>query len=141
LPPEVAVNKLRRGVLLDDGFKTSPCEIKTLAPTGKNAWFEVILYEGHNQQLRKMFDSIGHSVVKLRRLAIGNIRDDQMPIGSFRVLNEKEVKDFLQSKKKTETKPKNEAKTQTETDKPKLERHSRSVKPKRNKFKKIVKPR
>ncbi|MCU0240201.1 MAG: rRNA pseudouridine synthase [Pyrinomonadaceae bacterium] len=141
LPPEVSVNKLRRGVLLDDGFKTSPCEIKTLAPTGKNAWFEVTLYEGHNQQLRKMFDSIGHSVVKLRRLAIGNIRDDQMPIGSFRVLNEKEVKDFLQSKKKTETKPKSEAKTQTETDKPKLERHSRSVKPKRNKFKKTVKPR
>lgn len=126
LPPEPAVNKLRRGVELDDGFKTSPCEIKTLQPTKTNAWFEVTLFEGHNQQIRKMFDAIGHSVVKLRRIAIGNLRDDLMPIGSFRVLDDKEVKAFLQGKLKVT------AKSKDETDK--LAKHTRSLKPKKIKF-------
>ncbi len=127
LPPEPAVNKLRRGVELDDGFKTSPCDIKTLQPTKTNAWFEVTLFEGHNQQIRKMFDAIGHSVVKLRRIAIGNLRDDLMPIGSFRVLDEKEVKAFLTGKLKSSTKTKEEA--------DKLAKHTRSLKPKKAKFK------
>jgi 23S rRNA pseudouridine2605 synthase len=126
LPPEPAVNKLRRGVELDDGFKTSPCDIKTLQPTKTNAWFEVTLFEGHNQQIRKMFDAIGHSVVKLRRIAIGNLRDDLMPIGSFRVLDEKEVKAFLTGKLKSTTK------TKEETDK--LAKHTRSLKPKKIKY-------
>jgi 23S rRNA pseudouridine2605 synthase len=126
LPPEPAVNKLRRGVELDDGFKTSPCDIKTLQPTKTNAWFEVTLFEGHNQQIRKMFDAIGHSVVKLRRIAIGNLRDDLMPIGSFRVLDEKEVKAFLTGKLKVTAKTKEEA--------DKLAKHTRSLKPKKVKF-------
>ncbi|HTK36908.1 MAG TPA: pseudouridine synthase, partial [Pyrinomonadaceae bacterium] len=59
LPNLAALNKLRRGVRLEDGFKTSPAQIKELRPTDKNGWFEVTLYEGHNQQIRKMFDAIG----------------------------------------------------------------------------------
>ncbi|HRH42476.1 MAG TPA: pseudouridine synthase [Pyrinomonadaceae bacterium] len=133
LPTEVAINKLRRGVVLEDGFKTSPCEIKTLAPTKTNAWFEVTLYEGHNQQIRKMFDSIGNSVVKLRRIAIGNIREEKMPIGSYRELSEKEIKELLSPRKKVETNPKEEFKA-----KPKLEKHSRTLKPKKPKKKKKV---
>src|SRR3954470_1715837 len=56
LPNENAINKLRRGVLLEDGFKTAPAEIKELKGTDKNGWYEITLYEGHNQQIRKMFD-------------------------------------------------------------------------------------
>ncbi len=126
MPTEVAINKLRRGVLLEDGFKTSPCEIKTLAPTKNNAWYEIMLYEGHNLQIRKMFDTIGHSVVKLRRIAIGNIREEKMPIGAYRELSAREVKEFLAPRKKIETKPKEDFKA-----KPKLEKHSRSLKPKK----------
>lgn len=131
LPNENAVNKLRRGVLLDDGFKTSPCEVKTLAPTKNNAWYEITLYEGHNQQIRKMFDLVGHSVVKLRRIAIGNIREEKMPIGAYRELSAQEVKDFLSPKTKVSVKP-----TDERSAKPKLEKHSRSLKPKRPKKKK-----
>ena len=71
LPTTVAINKLRRGVVLEDGFKTAPADIKELKHTEKNGWYEVTLLEGHNQQIRKMFDSIGHSVVKLKRISIG----------------------------------------------------------------------
>lgn len=91
LPNENAINKLRRGILLDDGFKTAPAEIKELRSTDKNGWFEVTLFEGHNQQIRKMFDAIGHSVVKLKRVAIGPISDRYLPVGESRLLTDDEV--------------------------------------------------
>lgn len=94
LPSEVAVNKLRRGLRLEDGFKTAPAEIKALKPTDKNGWFEVTLFEGHNQQIRKMFDSIGHSVVKLKRIAIGHIDYNRLPVGAYRELDAEEVNLF-----------------------------------------------
>lgn len=100
-PTEVAVRKLARGVRLDDGFKTAPAEIKTLKGTEKNGWYEVTLYEGHNQQIRKMFDSVGHSVVKLRRVAIGQIGDYGLPVGKYRNLAPEEVKSLVPAAKKS----------------------------------------
>jgi 23S rRNA pseudouridine2605 synthase len=94
IPTEVAIRKLARGVRLEDGFKTAPADIKTLKPTEKNGWYLVTLYEGHNQQIRKMFDSIGHSVVKLRRLSIGQIADERLPVGSYRKLSPQEIESF-----------------------------------------------
>ena len=94
LPTTVAINKLRRGVVLEDGFKTAPAEIKDLKPTEKNGWYEVTLHEGHNQQIRKMFDTIGHSVVKLKRIAIGPIAERHLPVGSSRPLTPEEVESF-----------------------------------------------
>ncbi len=91
IPTDVAIRKLARGVRLD-GFKTAPAEIKSLKPTDKNGWYEVTLYEGHNQQIRKMFDSIGHSVVKLKRIAIGAVTDAGLPVGKNRKLTDAELK-------------------------------------------------
>jgi 23S rRNA pseudouridine2605 synthase len=94
LPTVVAINKLRRGTVLPDGFKTAPAEIEILKPTDKNGWYRVTLFEGHNQQIRKMFDSVGHSVVKLKRVAIGHIKDDWLKVGEFRKLLPEEIKAF-----------------------------------------------
>jgi len=95
IPTPVAIRKLARGVHLDDGFKTAPADIKTLKPTDKNGWYEVTLYEGHNQQLRKMFDSVGHSVVKLKRVAIGDVRDETLAVGRSRSLSPDEVRSLI----------------------------------------------
>ena len=92
IPTDVAIRKLARGVRLEDGFKTAPAEIKTLKPTNKNGWYEVTLYEGHNQQIRKMFDSVGHSVVKLKRIAIGPITDGGLAPGKSRKLADGELR-------------------------------------------------
>ncbi len=94
IPNENAINKLRRGIRLEDGFKTSPAEIKSKRSTGKNAWFEVTLYEGHNQQIRKMFDAIGYSVVKLKRIRIGHINDKFLGVGEYRELFPEEIEKF-----------------------------------------------
>ena len=129
LPPENAINKLRRGVTLEDGFKTAPAEITVLKATDKNGWFEVTLHEGHNQQIRKMFDMIGHSVVKLRRFAIGHIRDERIGIGAYRLLDDREIKYFKNPNQKP-AKPIDEKKTGKEGE---LRPNSRAVKPKKKK--------
>lgn len=95
IPTEVAIRKLRRGLKLDDGFKTAPADIKILKPTEKNGWYEVTLYEGHNQQIRKMFDAVGHSVVKLKRVSIGDITDAGLAVGRYRKLTSSELKSLV----------------------------------------------
>ena len=129
IPNENAINKLRRGIRLEDGFKTAPAEINELKSTDKNGWFEITLYEGHNQQIRKMFDSINHSVVKLRRIAIGNLNDKGLANGAFRLLTSGEIQTIRNHVR--QQKPKNEAKDKTVE--PKLPTHSRAVKPKKPK--------
>ena len=91
LPNRNAINKLRQGLRLEDGFKTAPAEIRELKPTANNGWYEVTLYEGHNQQIRKMFDAIGYSVVKLRRTAIGPVHDPSLKSGASRPLTHEEI--------------------------------------------------
>ncbi len=97
VPTPAQVEKLRRGVRLPDGVKTAPAEI-TLSETtpekngvGGNAWFKVVLGEGRSRQIRRMFDLVGHPVTKLRRVAIGPIRDPKLPPGAFRDLTPAEV--------------------------------------------------
>lgn len=87
------IKLLERGVMID-GVKTAPAKIRLLEESAANAWYEVTLYEGRNQQIRKMFDSIGHSVTRLRRVGIGFLRIERLRPGEFRLLSENEVKKF-----------------------------------------------
>jgi 23S rRNA pseudouridine2605 synthase len=92
VPPEEQIARLRRGIRLDDGVKTAPAEIVKTDETKTNAWYEVKLREGRNQQIRRMFDSIGHSVIKLRRVRIGHVTAEGILIGQWRHLTPVEVK-------------------------------------------------
>ena len=94
VPSEEAVERLRRGITLDDGVRTAPAQITKTDETKTNAWFEVVLHEGRNQQIRRMFDQIGHSVLKLRRVRIGPLRDEHLPVGKWRLLTPAEVARF-----------------------------------------------
>jgi 23S rRNA pseudouridine2605 synthase len=98
-PTEDAIERLRRGVTLDDGTRTAPAEIELVHSTGTNAWFEIVLHEGRNQQIRKMFDLIGHSVVKLRRVRIGALTDVGLRPGEWRLLSEHEVKHLMKKER------------------------------------------
>ncbi len=91
VPPEAAIERLRRGITLDDGVRTAPAQVKQVDETDTNSWFEIVLHEGRNQQIRRMFDAIGHSVIKLRRVRIGLITDERMPVGAWRHLSPVEV--------------------------------------------------
>jgi 23S rRNA pseudouridine2605 synthase len=98
VPPEYAIERLRAGIVLDDGTRTARAEIAVIKSTDANAWFEVILHEGRNQQIRRMFDSIGHSVVKLRRVRIGSLTDQRLRPGEYRLLTPDEVSQLLKGK-------------------------------------------
>ena len=95
-PEERIVDKLQRGITLE-GKRTLPCEISRIRTTGHgeepgNTWFEVKLREGRTQQIRKMFQAVGHPVSKLRRVAIGPISDPKLTPGVWRELTKQEVK-------------------------------------------------
>src|SRR5467141_2720488 len=92
VPEEKALERLRRGVTLHDGVRTAPAKIRRLGEIENNVWFEILLHEGKNQQIRRMFDLIGHSVIKLRRSRIGFLRDDELKPGRWRRLSPDEVK-------------------------------------------------
>jgi 23S rRNA pseudouridine2605 synthase len=113
VPTEQAIERLRRGIRLDDGARTAPAEIKKLEETETNSWFEIILREGRNQQIRKMFDSIGHSVLKLRRTAIGSVRDEKLKTGEWRFLTESEIKSLKGERMKDKTRRDASASAQT----------------------------
>jgi 23S rRNA pseudouridine2605 synthase len=91
VPRDEALQRLRRGIVLDDGTKTAPAEIQHLEETDTNAWYEVVLHEGRNQQIRRMFDAIGHSVVKLKRSRVGFLRLEKLRPGEWRFLEAPEV--------------------------------------------------
>jgi 23S rRNA pseudouridine2605 synthase len=92
-PDEKALARLRAGITieLDDGrrIKTSAAAIR-LAEDAANPWYEVVLIEGRNRQIRRMFDRVGHHVEKIRRVKLGTLSLD-VPPGKFRRLTRKEV--------------------------------------------------
>ena len=109
-PEERQLDRLRRGIVLD-GKRTLPCRVEFLKSTagrdeeGGNSWFGVELSEGRTRQIREMFFRIGHPVQKLRRIAIGALRDEHLPVGALRELTEREVHLLRRSTEKVVAKP------------------------------------
>jgi 23S rRNA pseudouridine2605 synthase len=109
IPEERIVDKLRRGITLD-GKRTLPCDIERMRTTGRNedegnSWFEVKLREGRTQQIRKMFQAVGHPVSKLKRVAIGPISDPKLSPGVWRELTKSEVRMLATMKDAKPVKP------------------------------------
>ena len=96
VPEPRLIEKLQRGITID-GKRTLPCGIEQMKTTGRNldegnSWYEVKLREGRTQQIRRMFQAVGHPVTKLRRVAIGPISDPKLTPGDWRELTKQEVK-------------------------------------------------
>jgi len=98
VPTESGIERLRRGITLEDGTRTAPAKIKLLNETKTNAWYEVLLHQGRNQQVRRMFELIGHSVLKLRRTRIGFLIDEDLKPGYYRLLSPAEVARIIKKK-------------------------------------------
>jgi 23S rRNA pseudouridine2605 synthase len=92
-PDDQAIAKLRAGVTIEveDGrrVKTSPASIR-LVENAANPWYEVVLIEGRNRQIRRMFDRVGYRVEKIKRVKLGTLSLD-VPPGKFRKLTRHEV--------------------------------------------------
>jgi 23S rRNA pseudouridine2605 synthase len=82
--------KFRNGIRLD-GRLTEPATIRLLKP-GENPWYEITLTEGRQNQIRRMFKSLGFLVEKLKRARIGPLALGSLGLGTFRELTPEELK-------------------------------------------------
>ena len=87
--------KISKGLSLD-GRKLAPCKV-AVVKQADNCWLRITLVEGRNNQIRKVFDRVGHSVIKLRRVQIGFLKDARLKPGEYRHLSRQEVMRFLDS--------------------------------------------
>lgn len=105
VPPDGAIQRLRSGITLEDGTRTAPAKIEKLSETKTNAWYDVRLHQGRNQQVRRMFELIGHSVLKLRRVRIGFLTDEHLKPAHWRFLSPAEAARMMKSQDKKEGAP------------------------------------
>jgi 23S rRNA pseudouridine2605 synthase len=91
VPDAHDVDRLARGVTIE-GRRTQPAEVLLIPGRQEDrATLRITVREGRNRQVRKMFDTIGHPVDQLKRIAIGPIRDSRLKVGHWRELTAAEV--------------------------------------------------
>lgn len=88
---EEQLDRLRNGVELRDG-PTRPAEVARLREAGGRTVFEITITEGRNRQVRRMVEALGGKVLKLVRVAIGQVRIGGLPIGRCRPLEPEEIR-------------------------------------------------
>ena len=81
----------RRGVILEDGHRTSPANVTVESNAGKGTWVRVVLREGHKRQIRETAKQTGLFVVKLMRTRIASLKLGNLKSGEFRNLTSEEI--------------------------------------------------
>ena len=115
-PSDDAIQRLRQGVTIPSGT-TAPAKVKRLRvgarnvrqgmdfvylktksprpSDGETAKFEVVIHEGKKRQVRLMFKGVGHPVIRLKRVRIGNLRLGNLPSGEYRFLTPEEISELM----------------------------------------------
>jgi 23S rRNA pseudouridine2605 synthase len=88
---DARIERARGGVVLDDGYRTMPASIFRDADTGLHTWFVVTIREGKNRQIRRMFETVGLDVRRLKRIAYGPLVLGELGYGEWRRIEEHEV--------------------------------------------------
>ncbi len=90
IPNDSEIYKFENGLYIDN-YKTSKAKFEILKTFKNFSEVKITIHEGKNRQVRKMCDTIGHKVIELKRISIGNISLGSLPIGQFRYLTKKEI--------------------------------------------------
>jgi len=89
-PPAEELSRLRRGIHLAEGVgRVERLRVKNRRR--HSTILELVLGEGRNREIRRMLARIGHKVLRLRRTALGPLRLEKQPVGSYRSLTHAEV--------------------------------------------------
>lgn len=92
------IEKLKKGIWLSEG-KTKRARLKVLKRNNVESLIEIVITEGKNRQVRRMFEKFGHKVKSLKRTQIGTITLKGLGIGNFRQLTKKEITYLKQTTK------------------------------------------
>ncbi len=90
VPDEKKLTQLKKGVMLEDG-RARMVSSHILRQGEKNSWLRVVVTEGRNRLVKRMFSAVGHPVLKLKRIEFGPIRLGNLPVGQFRYLTPEEI--------------------------------------------------
>jgi len=93
-PTEKKLNEFRTGIELKEG-KTAPAQLEKINEDNKNFTYKVVIHQGMNRQIRRMFDKIGYRVLSLKRLKIDNIGLGSLRPGEYKTLCKQEVENLL----------------------------------------------
>ena len=89
--------KLERGIELEDG-RTQPAIVREV-PSLPQFSYSITIHEGRKRQVRRMFDSIGHPILSLKRIRMGNLtlgdlgegKSRELTVGEVRALRHKSI--------------------------------------------------
>ena len=90
VPEEKKLEGLKRGIMLEDG-KAKAVLIRMLREGEKNGWVRIVVTEGRNHLVKRMFSAIGHPVLKLKRIQFGPVQLGDLPTGQSRYLTAEEL--------------------------------------------------
>jgi 23S rRNA pseudouridine2605 synthase len=88
----LSITRMEKGVL-DDGERLQADRIRILKASGKETHLEVVLKEGKNREIRRLFSSQGHEVTRLKRTAFGGMELGALPVGEIRELTIDEIRE------------------------------------------------
>ncbi|KGN02386.1 pseudouridine synthase [Clostridium novyi A str. 4570] len=89
---EKDVEKFKKGITLDDGYKCLPAKLEILSSDENGSEVNITIQEGKFHQVKRMFEARGKNVVYLKRLTMGNISlDEDLDEGTYRELTEEEI--------------------------------------------------
>lgn len=97
------LNALINGVKLDDGYVTAPAEVSVALQEENRVVLMITIFEGKNRQIRRMCESLGIELIRLKRISIGEIRLGMLPQGKWRDLKEQEVRSLYSEAKRSKT--------------------------------------
>jgi 23S rRNA pseudouridine2605 synthase len=84
------IEKLQQGFTVKDGEFLRVKNASVVRSGKRNCWLEIILDEGRNRHIRRMFETMGVDVLRLIRVAIGALKLGDLPKGAVRALSEQE---------------------------------------------------
>ncbi|RUM37866.1 MAG: pseudouridine synthase [Desulfobulbus sp.] len=96
-PKFPALRQLEQGIMID-GRKTWPASLRILQKNQGTTLIEIVIHEGKKRQVRKMFQAIGHHVLRLKRTAYGNLKLGSLQPGKHRYLTKNDLKRLFYKK-------------------------------------------
>lgn len=90
-PDQEQLGTWKRGVVLEDGYKTAPVDVYFESAQGKGAWVRVVMGEGRKRQIRETCKQLGLPVVRIVRVRIGSLRLGNLKPRQWRYLTREEI--------------------------------------------------
>jgi 23S rRNA pseudouridine2605 synthase len=93
-PDQDQLEAWRRGVVLEDGYKTAPVQVRFESAQGKGAWVRVVMGEGRKRQIRETCKQLGLPIVRIVRVRMGSLKVGNLKPRQWRYLTMQEINEL-----------------------------------------------